>query len=746
MSPASISAHVSAIGKYAIVRELGRGATGVVYLATDTNLGRDVALKALLPSLSNDPEFIERFKAEARTVATLSHPNIVGIHSLDIIDGQVVLDMDYVAGTSLGPLVASRALGPAELATVGIEVLGALSACHSVGIVHRDIKPANILIHRDGRARVADFGLAKAYAAFMESSVSKSSHSGLFLGTPRYAPPEAWMQTDFSPAWDIYSVGAVLYEALSGRPPYDGATPFILMKQMFSEEVAPLRELNPAISEALASVVHRLLSRNPADRPSAAAALNELRAVPEYDPTIHHSESVSIRSAVQSAISFAKSLTDIKARRRHRYRVVGLAGAGAVAAIMWLAASFLPGRPAPASSVPDQASLFQERIPGVPALLAARMHGNGNPARLFDSYIHQSNTSSGYNWLWSSSATGDPDIILARQDLGFWFMRAAKPDAKNVIFEGEWAEYLDTAGRGFRRGTLKGAGVWVVPGESLTATLDFECVEDASSWQWTVTLSAGSTEITDTRYLHDFEEQPLLRSLIYNELLPRHLTWAESVDRLFPSIADARIRVPYEAAADNAAGLDGQLSEEWWTHNYFDPEGRLGVLRGFPASAQCVLRMVSTPGALLVGVRANAPDARQVTLELALSPRVVLQESSSSCWLIRVQPDGSVETTQHTGNVDVPVSMDVSAAFHQEDRVLFIELRVPYASLGLPGLPSIEDRWRFNCLLRDAAPGSGNRVIASWGFPELLETAHGAIASFSLPGGASHTSSRPPAP
>ncbi len=272
------------LGKYTIVRELGRGGMGVVYLAEDTTLARTVALKVLYPALSNDSVFIERFKQEARVVASILHPSIVRINSFETFENCHAIDMEFVEGTPLARLMASEVFTPQLAVCIARDVLDGLSLCHELGVVHRDIKPSNILITEDGRAKLADFGLATAYATHLESSIYKVTSSSFFMGTPRYAPPEAWEGGEPRPDWDLYSFGLVLYEGLSGKPVYTGTTPLAIVKQLMVNAPPPAKIALSGLSDAFADFIDRLLSREADRRPAnAGEAIEILRALPEFD-------------------------------------------------------------------------------------------------------------------------------------------------------------------------------------------------------------------------------------------------------------------------------------------------------------------------------------------------------------------------------------------------------------------------------------------------------------------------------
>ena len=291
-------------GKYRIISFIGRGGMGVVYLAEDTTLGRRIALKTLDRSFSEDGQFERRFQHEARTIASLQHPNIVPIHSLEKIDGIVAIDMPYIDGGSLYDVFSTNIEKRKQAVDSIRSVLTALACCHQESIVHRDVKPANILIRKDGMTLLSDFGLAKILAEQQSASLAMTSSSSCFVGTPRYAPPESWEGQEALPSWDVYSVGMVLYEAFSPKLPYDAQTPMGFVKQILERPIPPLVEVAEEVSREFSDAVASMLERDPDKRPEdAVAAASILSCTPEWtapDPqrtsTIIHRVSVRKKS------------------------------------------------------------------------------------------------------------------------------------------------------------------------------------------------------------------------------------------------------------------------------------------------------------------------------------------------------------------------------------------------------------------------------------------------------------------
>jgi serine/threonine-protein kinase len=233
-------------------RLLGRGGMGAVYLAHELALDRDVAIKVLPPEFAGAPELRERFRREARTAARLNHPNIVPLYTFGEVDGLMYFVMGYVAGESLaGRLKREGALAPDEAYSLLADIADALSYAHRHGVVHRDIKPDNILIDGEsGSPRLTDFGIAKAAA-----SDAQLTMTGQMIGTPAYMSPEQALGSPEADARsDIYSLGVVAYEMVSGRLPFDAKTPMDSLMQRLKQEPRPLRAVAPDLPEDLVSL------------------------------------------------------------------------------------------------------------------------------------------------------------------------------------------------------------------------------------------------------------------------------------------------------------------------------------------------------------------------------------------------------------------------------------------------------------------------------------------------------------
>ena len=247
-------------GRYRVVDRIGSGGMADVYCAEDTQLGRRVALKLLYRRFAEDEQFVERFRREASSAAGLQHPSIVGIFDRGEWDGTYYIAMELIDGRSLKDVIREQGPAPAEAATdIALQILRALRFAHKRGVIHRDIKPHNVLIDQEGRVKVADFGIARAGASDM-------TETGSIMGTAQYLSPEQAQGEPVDARSDLYSIGIVLYEMLTGRVPFDAESAVTVALKQVSEEPVPPMQLNPEIPPALDAVVLRAMEKDPARR------------------------------------------------------------------------------------------------------------------------------------------------------------------------------------------------------------------------------------------------------------------------------------------------------------------------------------------------------------------------------------------------------------------------------------------------------------------------------------------------
>src|SRR5215208_3789760 len=265
-------------GRYRIIRRLGSGGMADVYCAEDTQLGREVALKLLYRRIAEDEEFVERFRREASSAAGLQHPNVVQVFDRSEWDGTYYIAMEFLEGRNLKQIVRDHGpLEPALAVDIVLQILKAARFAHRRGVVHRDIKPHNVIVDAEGRAKVTDFGIARAGSSDM-------TETGSIMGTAQYLSPEQAQGHPVDARSDLYAVGVVLYELLTGRVPFDAESAVTIALKQVSEEPVPPSQYNPAISDQLEDVVMRALQKDPAFRFNDAeefiVALEQARGIP----------------------------------------------------------------------------------------------------------------------------------------------------------------------------------------------------------------------------------------------------------------------------------------------------------------------------------------------------------------------------------------------------------------------------------------------------------------------------------
>lgn len=294
------------LGDFRVLRKLGQGGMGQVYLARQLSLKRDVALKILSRELADSPQALARFQAEAEAVARVTHANIVQVYAVGEQDGLRYMALEYVEGRNLRDHLARK--GPPELPlalAVMRQVAAALLRASEGGIVHRDIKPENILVTRKAEVKVADFGLSRDFAA--EGRPVHLTQTGMTLGTPLYMAPEQVRGDPVDHRTDLYSFGVTCYHLLAGHPPFRGATPFEVAIQHVQAEPESLGAVRPDLPADLCAVVHKLMAKDPADRyQTARDVLRDLAKVQKglpvgLPPVVLSSPSVPVAPAPPAA-------------------------------------------------------------------------------------------------------------------------------------------------------------------------------------------------------------------------------------------------------------------------------------------------------------------------------------------------------------------------------------------------------------------------------------------------------------
>ena len=463
------------LGHYRIVREIGAGGMGVVYQAEDTTLGRQVALKILPPELAADDERRSRFAREARAVATLNHPNIVTVHSVEESGGTHFITMELVKGKTLADLLPRQGFALGGFFDIAIPLADAVAAAHQQGITHRDLKPANVMISDAGRMKVLDFGLAKAmvgdgsrHSALPTQTATQAGHT---VGTPAYMSPEQAQGGPVDTRSDIFSLGIVFYEMLTGRRPFEGSNAASVISAILRDTPRPVTELQPAVPRALARVVDRCLAKNPVDRFQSALDLR------------HSLEEV--KQDVDSGDAFAAPRPAPAARRpitaRHATLAV-VAALGAAAVGVWLG---FGGGDAGAPAVPQVRN---------PVQVTSALHVESYPTWSPDGQrlAYQANESGfilvGNHDIWVAQLGSGEPVNLTKDSPANDCRPSWSPHGREIAFysdrDGEWGVYLVPALGGSPRKVLELPGFnpnsWSAPQWSADGTILFVAAGEAN--------------------------------------------------------------------------------------------------------------------------------------------------------------------------------------------------------------------------------------------------------------------------
>jgi serine/threonine-protein kinase len=294
--------------RYQLIESLGVGGMAEVYRARDLMLERYVAIKILRDEHASEPDFQERFRQEAKAAANLSHPNIVTIHDFGFDKGNLFIVMEYVPGKMLKEMITALGrIPPEEAIPLMVQACAGIGYAHRAGLVHCDVKPHNMLVTPDMRLKVGDFGIARALA-----TIHPDEHSEVVWGSPLYFSPEQAAGLAPTPASDVYSLGVVLYEMLTGKTPFVATRPEILAEMHRELIPRPLRDFNPTISPALEQIVLKTLSKEPSARYRTADQLGRvlmnfgnstpaLQLTPEASPSIHPGAAATVVAATSVA-------------------------------------------------------------------------------------------------------------------------------------------------------------------------------------------------------------------------------------------------------------------------------------------------------------------------------------------------------------------------------------------------------------------------------------------------------------
>lgn len=698
--------------KYHVIRELGRGGMGVVYLAEDRQLRRQVALKVLSDYLKRDRAFVERFQEEACSVATLHHPNIVCVHGLDTSGDTLAIDMEYVEGASLDQFVA---VSPHLAAGIARDVLSGLAVCHQIGVIHRDIKPSNILLNQTGQAKITDFGLATAYASHMEQTMQRSSSSGFYMGTPRYMPVQAWEGEAPAPFWDLYSFGVVLHELVSGRRAYSGDNPIVVMRKQLTESLPPLESISPHISPEFAELVRRLLDTSRSQDPiTCADGFELLKTAPEFK-ALNESDSAATIPVLPRRRAKKKA-----PKSASRALVVTALAVGAVTVALTYGVVRL-GQPETQPADATSQTLSTQASPApvnsdapVPRPIPASgmVFYDGRAVNNFDTTV----------WMVDTDARALPVRIVGTSALGIWVLdKIGSLAAGAADVSGFWAARRDTESATTEYGELSGRLLWEPEKDQPVLTLSFFRGKDRQQRSATLVGDRRTDPIDKTQFLSAMERNDGLMSLLYTELLPRKLGWAMALESDLPALPDSRAIVPQIA---EAIAVDGLPNEATWVRGAFDMQGRVGQLSPRVGESSAVLMFRWTESAVHILARCPHPA---VNFEFGVAPGVERRPGQSGKMYQMISAAGSVSSEYFIGKRQRPWDDKWRIEATSDEQGTSVELEIPADKLNSYSAPEEGRRWRVNA--RFTRPEDG-AVIAAWGADDFRALEHGALLEF----------------
>ncbi len=726
------------LGKYHIIAEIGRGGMGCVYLAEDESLSRNVAIKVIVHHDAADETFVEKLAHEAKVIANLSHPNVVHVHAFAVIAGIPIIEMEYIEGGSLADRFRDEFVLPAEAVRFAHGTSRALAYSHSMGAIHRDVKPSNILIDHHAQARLADFGIAKALAE-SEMRALTNSRSGVFRGTPYYAPPEAWEGQEATESWDIYSLGAVMFEAVTGAPPHEANSPLELARKMATEKVPPVRQINPRISEDLGRLVDDLLQRHAEDRPSDAVEVaNRIENLPEFGDETSVTQS-TMRLKVMKKLRPKRKQNGVSDRAR-RLLVVGVPVLGFVVfALIWglrsngweggLLARVSNFMGPTASSIPVQDLATLDVDASLQSLVSASKDDNN--ATVFTARFPELAEGAGQRWLVSMSDKGIPASLIGFSEARLLHV-ALDPSADGYRVAGNWAGYDDDHGTVFRRGTVRGQLFWEEESNILLGTVTYIGDHDGSRHDVTVSAHVQNSLETDAQFIYALESSELLPALIENELKPRNESWVEDVDQLFPAFIGgiATVRMPDRGARmGSSSTLTYSTLEKLVSERSVLPND---VIVGIPVQQSPLVRFSSDHENLSLFLACRVPaGVNNVRLEIQLARTPMVPASATPILKLIHHQDDNTYIEYYGEEGEPPESPKCSVDCKVENDNVLYSVTIPFDAFRMnPESPNLRERLRFAAAMYDEEASAESQLIAHWGFPGAGVAQHGAVIRF----------------
>ena len=717
----------SIIGKYEILHELGRGGMGIVYLAKDTSLDRAVALKILNPALSLDDEFNRRFMIEARSIAAIAHPNVVHLNSFERIDGHLLVDTEYMESGALHECLIPGSVPPPQALVIIAAVLEALACCHEQGIIHRDVKPSNILFDHRGCVKLADFGLAKAYSSAM-AQFSHQTTTGVFLGSPAYAPPEAWEDTVPTPAWDLYSAGVVLYELLSGAPPYSGRTPMSILREIVAKPTPRLSDTMKDASFPLTDFVADLMRTNRDERiQSAEEALRRLKQLPEASVLRKNQDRTVIDTIARQRTRPTPTIASRPPGQRRRIRVAGAVALALIClAILYAGYRMNTEPPATGGAIPINNSALRGTLFPDPDSLRDRVRvANGKAIETYDIYIADDGRVIPGAWLIEPSATtGAMGIYSVTPAMAMAL--TSQPNTNDTLtLTGGWASFADKSGSQLLHGTASGTARWIEPNRILSAKIDFTTSQNGAHWTWHVDATRRQELASATRFILDLENDALIQPLLLQEMRPRHFAWANAFCDILPAIPSESIRIPLPRSLDSVV-IDGKPADAIWQND--SPPGV--VLDGRPSALGATLRVRPTADGVAFFLSSRRAPQGETRIEIGLLTQLSIPVSASDVWNARFENGNWSQRQRSSRGQEARWTGDWIAVESRANGEWGFEFLIPNASLNVTTLPANGVVWRINCTVSEVIATDSVRPWMQIGYPVVSESHHGALLFF----------------
>ena len=711
------------VGKYAIRRELGRGGMGVVYLAEDVNLHREVAIKMVTPSADMSEEYLRRFRREAQAVASLSHPNIVHINAFEVVDGQFIIEMPPLLGGSLRDAIVKGLTIGGFIRILG-DVLSALSACHGAGIVHRDVKPSNVLLTDTGRGMLTDFGVATLTDGNWQASISGTSSTFLFGGTPQYVSPGVWSGESPEPRHDLYSLGIVAYEVFLGRPPFRANSPFELMREISEPELPSLQEMVPQLSPEFVSLVENLVRRDGST--SAETVLNALKTTPEWVLADgHEQETIQFVAKREPLPPTSTALRASIHRSAYRWQIVSLLMAVIVAVLLFVLVW-------PDDSVRDQQSPFTPLVQHKSSQELTFHDGLVSAAELESLWTHPGSGAGRVLLVGASSSPGETRRALLLEseegaysitsftDKAVWGVELAPEGAGLFGVTGTWAAYETAGATAFRWARVSGSATWTgEPGAPIWLTMNVHSQSDGARWTEHLFLVNPPEDISNTSFLAQLESTPFALPIIYNELPARRLSGPWDFSALLPAVQDARLLVPAISLGESVK-LDGNLQELVWTHT--TPEH---IYIGRPKTLNATLQGAHDSRNLYLGVHSPVlPTHWRIRVAFLERPAMPM---SSANWTRATLSSSKTLFESSTDGKLTPVAEGWRWEARESSEGLIVEIQIPLRHELLPASMSSRSV-RLNISVFSTDDEGAETPVAAWGWPVVDDVAHGAIA------------------